>query len=348
MRSKARLGRLLGATLRSSVFRRPMQRFFLRHAPMTFYHGLWPDGSARLGVFGGRSLEGFRDDMRLMARHFRFAPMSEILARNTSGEAPAEPLMAICFDDGHDMIRTGALEIFAEFGISATVFVITSVIGNPRLMWMHRLFAVAHLRGVEALAQSYNGIVEKRRCGPPIRALTDLPYAARSWPMVYKDEIAGEIFAEADMPPEPELLEEWQPYMSWADLRAWVASGHDVGLHTATHPFCSQLTAADMQAEFVGPATLLRHELAPAYPQAAGVRPLPFAYPFGDRLADPALERVVHGRAGLSCMLGVEGLSRLGTPPWRLERVEGEAGLDLRLFGRPVMRAITRRQTADA
>lgn len=309
-----------------------MHRFFQFRAPIVFYHGLWTPDSDSFKSFGGYYLDAFAHDMRMLSRRFRFVTLDSMLQLNQSDVAPSEPVMAVCFDDGFDMLRNGALDALDELGIRATLFVMNGCVGNRHLMWMHMLGAVNHWKGSTRLVAEYNRAVAKANLGPTIESPRDLPYAALSWPMKRKDEISAEIYAASEMPRLDEFLGEHRPYMSWDDLRVWIGRGHQVGLHTRSHPFCSRLSGEEIESEIIAPARELRSRL--------GIGSLPFAYPFGDRLASRELEHQVYRAAEFCCMLGVEGLSKLGTEPWRLERVDAEASLDKRLYGRPVLRTI--------
>ncbi|MEJ1937184.1 polysaccharide deacetylase family protein, partial [Nostoc sp. NIES-2111] len=131
--------------------------------------------------------------------------------------------------------------------------------------------------------------------------------------------------------PADSLLHAMQPYMAWPDIAAWMADGHQVGLHTRTHPFCSELDEAGLIEEIVEPAARLRTKL--------GVDTLSFAYPFGRRLP-PALEDTAMRRADLSCMLGTNGLSHIGTAPIAIERAQTEFDLGHEFYFRPVTSAI--------
>jgi peptidoglycan/xylan/chitin deacetylase (PgdA/CDA1 family) len=133
------------------------------------------------------------------------------------------------------------------------------------------------------------------------------------------------------MPPVEEYLEQHKPYFGWDELESWIARGQFVGLHTATHPFCSRLSEDGIKSEIIEPAQMLRRRL--------GIDKLGFAYPFGDRIASLQLEQQTCEAAGLTAMLGVTGTSVIGTPPWRMERIDAEQGLDVCLYTRPMMKA---------
>jgi peptidoglycan/xylan/chitin deacetylase (PgdA/CDA1 family) len=317
-----------GRAMRLSGAGRP---FFARRLPIVFYHGVWPVGAPALARFEGAEIDALRRDLTMLAAHFDFVSLEELLNNNRSGRPRARPPLAVCFDDGCDMMRSGAVDVLEALGVPATMFVVTACIDNRHLMWMHKLQAIAVTRGADRLVEAYNQLIAETGAGPKLGSRAELTAAVWCWPMERKEEYVEILYESCDMPPVEGYLDEYRPYMTWAELRAWRARGHAVGLHTRSHPFCDRLAPADLDGEIIAPATELRRELGSDF--------LPFAYPFGNRLPAEREARVADA-AGLACMLGVGGLSRCGTDPLRLDRVAGEDGLDHSLFGKPVLEAM--------
>jgi peptidoglycan/xylan/chitin deacetylase (PgdA/CDA1 family) len=304
------------------------RRFFSGHTPIVFYHGIWPAGAPALARFEGIDLDRLRRDLSVLAAHFDLVSLEDLLQYNRDGQAGERPPLAVCFDDGCDMIRSGAADVLDALGVPATMFVVTACVDNRHLMWMHKLQAIAATHGADRLVLAYNRLMAETGAGPSIRARGELTAATWCWPMDRKEEYVDAIYRACAMPPAEDYLDQYRPYMTWAELRTWRARGNTIGLHTRTHPFSDRLAGPEIEAEIVTPAAELRREL--------GIDFLPFAYPFGNRLA-AASEAEVAAEAGLGCMLGVGGLSRRGTDPLRLDRVAGEDGLDHALFGKPVL-----------
>jgi peptidoglycan/xylan/chitin deacetylase (PgdA/CDA1 family) len=307
------------------------RRFFAGRAPIVFYHGIWPAGAPALARFQGMEIDRLQHDLTVLAAHFDFVSLENLLHYNREERPRARPLLAVCFDDGCDMIRSGAADVLDALGVPATMFVVTACIDNRHLMWMHKLQAIAVTCGPDRLVLAYNRLMAETGAGPPIRSRRELTAATWCWPMNRKEEYVDALYRACAMPPTEAYLDHFRPYLTWAELRTWQARGHTVGLHTRSHPFCDRLAAAEIAAEIITPAAELRREL--------GVDFLPFAYPFGNRLA-AASEVQLADEAGLACTLGVGGLSRRGTDPFRLDRVAGEDGLDPGLFGKPVLEAV--------
>jgi peptidoglycan/xylan/chitin deacetylase (PgdA/CDA1 family) len=237
------------------------------------------------------------------------------------------PRLAITFDDGFDLVRNGAVDVLEQHGVQATVFVVTSALDNESLMWRNKLSAIRALADASTYLPRYNELMGRFGL-PPVATAAALMPASEAWPTERKEQLADELWAACGLPPLREFLAEHRPYFSWKDLRAWLARGHGVGLHTLTHPFCSRLDAAGIERELVEPAALLRDRL--------GLDFLPFSYPFGDRL-DEATELELHERGVFDCAFGIEGFARRGTAPHRLERacIEGELGYPV--FGKAML-----------
>ena len=232
------------------------------------------------------------------------------------------------------MAGTSAVALLEEFGITATLFVVTSCVNTKRLRWMHALNAVAELRGTDRLLRETDRVFGRRKLDLGISSHS-LSVSTKAWPMELKDEIVAEIFQGADMPPMVDYLDEYRPYADWDELKELARRGHRIGLHTRTHPFCSQISTDAIEIEIIAPSRELRARL--------GVNKLAFAYPFGDRLPNPEIEQRTCERAELSCMLGICGLSRWGTRRWQLDRVDAERGVAVELFSRPMLRAARER-----
>jgi peptidoglycan/xylan/chitin deacetylase (PgdA/CDA1 family) len=240
------------------------------------------------------------------------------------------PPLAVTFDDGFDMSSGDVPEILARHGVSATVFAITSCIGNRQLMWRNKLSATMALTAPERLAAAYAGLAAERglATGPVLEA-------SRDWPMADKDDLADELWRRCEMPPLDEYLAEERPYFTWDGLRSWIAAGHDVGLHTDTHPRCDRLDDAAIELEIRRPAQLLRRTL--------GLDGVALSYPFGLRLPAP-VERGLVEDGVVSSALGIRGFSPLGTPPRALERATLEQHMRWEVFGRPLVRSLRPRR----
>ena len=299
------------------------RRLLRSRTNVVYYHYVGPP-VPWYAAFGAVSPQQLDADLRLLARWFSFAPLDAV----ASGAAPAaggKPPVAITFDDGFDLTGAAA-EVLARHGVRATAFVITSCLDNRELMWRNKLSAVQAERPAEDQRRAYDAAAAEHGLEP----LGDrgLMAASSAWPMDRKDALADAVWQEAGMPAVAEYLDRHRPYFTWDGLRRWLDLGHDVGLHTATHPYCARIGEDAVEAEIVEPAALLRREL--------GLGSVAFSYPFGSRLPEEAERRLVADGV-ISHAYGVNGLVPHRTPPHRLERACGDKALRYHVFARTLM-----------
>ena len=143
------------------------RRFFAGRMPIVFYHGIWPAGAPALARFEGTELDTAAPRSDGARRSFRLRqPGGSPEQRRERGERPP---LAVCFDDGCDMMRSGAIDVLDALGVPATMFVVTACVDNRHLMWMHKLQAIAVTSGADRLVQAYNQLMAETGAGPNAR-----------------------------------------------------------------------------------------------------------------------------------------------------------------------------------
>jgi peptidoglycan/xylan/chitin deacetylase (PgdA/CDA1 family) len=318
---RAALKSAVGRLAASPAFAWRTRRELARRVDVIYYHFVGGVTPWYADFYAGATLERLDRDLGLLGRWFRFASLRKVVEGAPGGD---RPLLAVTFDDGFDVVRMGALDVLESHGVAATTFVITSCVGNERLMWRNKLSAARAQRGAETCVRAYNQLAARNHLAP-ISDGRELMAASRVWPMARKDELADALWEACEMPPLSGFLDEQRPYLGWDDLEAWLERGHSVGLHTRTHPDCARLEPGAEQAEIVGPARELRERL--------GLEWLPLSYPFGARL-EVAREQRLSEEGVFDCAFGIDGFAPAGTAPRRLERAAAERDLGYEVFGR--------------
>jgi peptidoglycan/xylan/chitin deacetylase (PgdA/CDA1 family) len=114
-------------------------------------------------------------------------------------------------------------------------------------------------------------------------------------------------------------LDEWNradgevlaPLMDAAQIKDWLAAGHQIGSHTLTHPFLTQLSPAMAREEISASKKKLE--------DLFGVAIKHFCYPYGD-WNEHAQDLVSEAGYRTACTIGF-GVNTLETPPHELLRV---------------------------
>jgi hypothetical protein len=277
-------------------------------------------------IGGFSTLRELRAVLEELKQHFHLVPLNAILSGCSCDHEL--PIGTLTLDDGLDAFQSGIFDLINDLEIPSTCFVVTSCIGNRIIMWQHRLKLIEARNGLRSIIQALNTIVQIPNGYPVISSAGEIVNFLKRWPPGLKEEFVEAVWTACNMPSPARYLE-YRPYMEWEDLELWLAAGHEVGLHTASHPFCSQLDEDALEAELVTPACdLIRR---------CGQAQIPVSYPFGDR-PTPRIEKNLASRGMFSCLLGISGPSRKGCSPFALERMSLECGIDDGVFGRGLIR----------
>lgn len=312
---KNSLTNIVGRICECSLLRPYVRQSALRSFNVVYYHFIGRPAPHYQSFYSGCTLSRFENDLRRLNQLFEFASLNEVL---DDGNAK-RPLLAVTFDDGFDLSCEGVMDLLDQYGVHATTFVITSCIGNRRLMWRHALSAIRNLVPEDRLLAEYNAFAYTAGLDPIDRCKHFMPATAR-WDMKQKDKWAATLWQRCKLPAIEDYLAERRPYFDWNTLSRWIDAGHSVGFHTHTHPFCSKLTRADLETELVAPALELKHKL--------GLQDLCLSYPFGDRL-QPLLEQEIFQSGLFRALFGIRGFQRKGVTRDKLER----AGVESRDVG---------------
>lgn len=321
----------IGAASATSLARPFTSKWLKRRANVIYYHRVGPSVPYYSAFYAGCTISRFRRDLAKLAECFEFVTLAEACSPSKNRSASSKPRVALTFDDGFRLDDALFLEALDDNGIQATAFVITGTIDNADLMWRNKLSTVRALADPQQIATAYNALAADHGLDP-MPSNGDLMAITRRWPMTEKDTLADELWSACDLEPLDSFLGREHPYSSWEELDRWRELGHEIGLHTKSHPFCSQLGDTDLKQEIVEPAAELRERF--------DLDVLPFSYPFGDRV-DERVERELIGDGVVDYLFGIDGLAPLATPAHRLERAGVESlGVTWPVFGQPLVAAL--------
>jgi len=246
-----------------------------------------------------------------LSRHYTCAPLTEAWSRLAAGERPARPLLAITLDDGQRDNYDHARPALERAGLRATFFVAVEAVERGGALWHDRLaFAAARLWGADpaAAARLLGEGAAPGGAAAPLAAAARAVARAKALPEAARAALVEAVEAAAGGGARPA----WDGVMGWAELRALVAAGHEVGSHTLTHPLLPGLDEARLAREVAGSRARLEHAL--------GVPCRAFCYPNGD--CDARVVEAVRRAGYRVAVVTAWGPNRPGADPLRLTRCE--------------------------
>lgn len=277
------------------------ERAFRGALAIATFHRVLPEPARARYAFPGLAVTPEELDfcLGLFARHFTPGPLAEVHARWAGGERPERPLLAITFDDGQRDNFVYGREVLERHGVRATFFVTTDAVDGGGPLWHDRVgFAAAALgaRDPERLRVLLGG----RPLEAALERAKRLPTPAREAWVDRVERAAGEVTRPA-----------WDAIMSWDEVRALAAEGHEIGSHAATHPILPRCDDARLERELAGSRARLAAEL--------GHEVAAICYPNGDADARTrAAARAAGYRLGVTTRWGANapGADPLALARW--------------------------------
>lgn len=262
------------------------------------------------------SVKTFEAHLDWIGRHYRFITLDDLAAWSEGTRPLDRPSAAITFDDGYADVYHNAFPILRRKGIPAAVFVVTDLVGTPRLQIHDELFLLMTgaygqwrdparellrlLLGFELpppLLERVRGVA-----GDPLRA-TWMLFEILSQGTVQR--LATALRAETGFH-ESATLE--QRAMDWRMLRTMGREGVTVGTHSRSHPRMSNEGWERLLDETLGSRRAVERKL--------GTRVEHFAYPGGgfNALAVSAVAAAGYRCAYTSCRHRDAGYPALTIP----------------------------------
>lgn len=255
----------------------------------------------------------FREQLRILKRHFRIVTLAELSDRLQS-EALEPGLAVITVDDGYEDFYRLAFPILQREGVPATFFVTTGFVDRQQWLWPDVLeYAIGHTDvrfpdlPFDCMPQDIDLATHAGKVAAwhtLVDVLLDLDSSDRSKRLnEVTHSLAVSIPAEPDRDHSP---------VSWDDLREMAQAGIEIGAHTVTHPRLTRLSDDELQLEIVASKSRIEQEL--------GQPVTSFCYPNGavddydDRVADAVRN------AGFQCAV-VAHFDGTRGDPYRLRRL---------------------------
>jgi len=219
------------------------------------------------------------------------------LAALEAGVAPPDRAVAITIDDGLRSILTRMLPALRSHAVPARVYLVTGVLNNAGLIWMHELAWV--LRTYPAAARAIAAPILGTAPGAPIEAF--LRRARDRCQATQVERLLTRLRAELRYDPA-KVAAGAELYLGDTDLAELAGAGVSFGNHTVSHYDLARLDRASCAAEIRGAAARL----------AAVPRAVPsLAFPYGRRNEETR-------RVALA--LGIGSLAEVGGSNARFDR----------------------------
>jgi peptidoglycan/xylan/chitin deacetylase (PgdA/CDA1 family) len=253
--------------------------------------------------------EVFERQMALIARTYVVLPVEELVERTQRGTLPRNAL-AITFDDGYRDNLTHAAPILARYGLSATIFLATGLIGASHAPWFDRLAEAFKGTRADGYVAPWGQVLPLDTLGARLSALGQMQDYMKQ---LSDDELQRTLEVVQVRLGVSEGERRKSSMLSWDDVHALRGLGFTIGAHTVSHPILSRVSRDRAEAEI--------RESRATITSVLGQAPRAFAYPNGKPADYNTMVSLLVRDAGFSCAVTTRfGVNTPATPPFELRR----------------------------
>ena len=242
------------------------------------YHRIVDDNTQYLDKGPGmhHHIRDFEKEIPYLKKHYQVLPMDEVVARIKSGKGFDRPTVSITFDDGYRDNFTLAYPVLQKYGVPATIYLATSLIGTEGKTWTDQIehallqtqreyFSLPELYGEKKI--SIRTKVEKQT------VCIELADKLKSMPDTSRKKILPGIFKKLGVDGGTPSESSPRMILSWDEVRKMAANGITFGSHGHTHQILSRMPLQEAKEEILISKRIIEEQL--------GREVKHFAYPNG-------------------------------------------------------------------
>jgi peptidoglycan/xylan/chitin deacetylase (PgdA/CDA1 family) len=254
-----------------------------------------------------RSTEQFKTDIRWLLHKYQPVTLRQLTAQAHAGEPFSKPSFHLTFDDGLRQVLPLS-KWLKEQGISATMFVNPSFMGNQGLMHRFQVALLITRLEDENDAHLRINLANALECGKEEveKQLLRLTINDRELLSRCLDIAAVDVH---------QFLETERPYLDPSELQTWLDDGHSLGGHSMDHPEYYLLSPEEQWTQAWESCDWIREHFA--------IDPVPFAFPFTDWKVAPAFFQRWQEETDGALIFGTRGV-HAGTIPQHVQRIPVE------------------------
>ncbi|HKP97239.1 MAG TPA: polysaccharide deacetylase family protein [Fibrobacteria bacterium] len=238
---------------------RPIPRVTRNRIPrfqILVYHRVLPDNDPF--AMSPVSVSAFDRQMALLGSRFRVVSLDQ-LTDELDAESLKPGTVCVTFDDGYRDNHDHAMPVLLKYGIPATIFLATGLIGTGESSWYDKVLAILRETRAGSLDFAPAGLRSADLARPETRSA--LAHRLLEWLKGFapaeRDDHIRDLGKSLGCGPEAAS----KAMLDWDLVRAMHAKGIAFGAHTVNHPILAKVGEAEMDAEIGASKAAIEKEL---------------------------------------------------------------------------------------
>ncbi|SPP99509.1 Polysaccharide deacetylase [Candidatus Sulfobium mesophilum] len=218
------------------------------------YHRIVDDHSSYLnrGPAMHHRMRDFEKEIDYFGRNFDIVSMDEVVQHVRDGAAFRRPSLAITFDDGYLDNYTLAYPVLKKYGVPATIYLTTGLIGTEDRTWPDQIEYALLTTGkntVELPSSLGRGTISLGTRKEKEMACLEIGQAFKLLPNDTRKRLLEELFHSLGLNGRNPGDTGGRVMLNWDEVREMAQNGVTIGCHSHTHPILSRMPLQEAKEE---------------------------------------------------------------------------------------------------
>lgn len=216
----------------------------------------------------------FDEQIKFIKENYTIIPLAKLKEYlNKKEEIQQRKYAVITFDDGYKDNYLYAYPILKKYGVPATFFITSGMIGTNQLFWWDRVgYAIYHTNLKQIQIKEF-GLFSLNSYKDRKAAIKRINTQLKQVPEDVKNNIINHLWEECKLSEVIDIRDNLA--MSWEDILDMKADQYDFGAHSMNHPILTNLTLEQLEWQIRDSKKILEENLK--------MKVNSFAYPNGTR-----------------------------------------------------------------
>jgi peptidoglycan/xylan/chitin deacetylase (PgdA/CDA1 family) len=230
------------------------------------YHRIVNDQTKYLNKGPGmhHHIKHFKKEILYLKRNFQILSMDEVVHSMKAGIEFRKPSIAITFDDGYLDNYTLAYPVLKKYGIPATLYITTSLIGTLNRTWLDQIeFALMKSKRDELdlptiFGDKKVGIKTRKEKEHVNRIVSE---ALKLRPDSERKILLQKFFNALEINCNPLENEKSRVMLNWDEINQMAQNGMTIGSHSHTHPILSRMPIQEAKEDIFNSKKMVEKNL---------------------------------------------------------------------------------------
>lgn len=306
------------------LLKKIIARVFLYTGVTIFFRAIHKNKNPIILMYHKVDKDKFDTQMRYLKKNYNVISLYELISTLKSNHTFAKNTAVITFDDGYLDNYRNAYPILKKYGLPATIFVVSGLIGTKKFAWWDKISHSVLESNKHKLVFVFDRKFIHLDLNTKQKKLEDISFLHKffsKYTSKKRDKAVAKLCNLLDIQgygnKSANLL-----FMNWEQLKEMSRNNIEMGSHTVSHPFLSNIPSREMFLELNDSKNMIEKKLK--------MKVNSFCYPSGDMNID---SRVMVKEVGYASACSIRtGIVSRKSDIFALERVGINIQDDLPIF----------------